>query len=181
MDNPQETDLIWLAGFLDGEGSFGVNATKRKNGKFQLLPAIQVASTEPRAVLKIKKIFEDNEIAHYTNGYMSLEYRNAKPAYSIRLGRLSMIARLLDLIRPYLVVKDAQADLLREYVRLRMEAGAKQGSPIGQESGPKEWAIFEKLREINKKGSSQAIRKAPDRTIIYQDDDMVGPTVKAAG
>jgi hypothetical protein len=183
MDNAQTTNLlniVWLAGFMDGEGSFGVNSRMKNGKRLNMIPAIQVASTEPRVIERIKNILEENSITYYINSYMSLEFRNAKPAYSLRLGRLGQVKMFIELILPYLCVKDAQARLVLDYVNLRISKGARKGNFIGQEYGEEEVSIFDELRKLNKKGVSEAIRETPDR-IIISGEDMVQPIEKSIG
>ena len=78
-----------------------------------------------------------------------------------------------------MVVKKEQAILLLKYVELRISKGAFQGKTnVGY--GKEECEIALQLRDLNKKGISQAIRKTPDRIIITSGEDMVGHAVKAA-
>lgn len=72
-----ENDLYWLAGFLEGEGSFMKGPPSNPN-----LPVISAISTDEDVIKKISKLWN---VKYHK--YNSLKYINKgyKPTYSIRM------------------------------------------------------------------------------------------------
>jgi hypothetical protein len=104
-------DAAWAAGFLDGEGSFGIHLRSESQGFTITVAATQ---TVERPLRKLQELF---------GGSVSVDRGvrfGSKTLY--RYGVSSKKAAfLLHTIRPYLVVKDRQADVLLEARRLADE------------------------------------------------------------
>lgn len=117
MDNPQitDTDLAWLAGIIDGEGSMGVYGQRRKNGTLNYSPRLQIALTHAGGIERIVQILRGLGI----NAHL-WEKPAKRPQWSdawyTTVSRLADLKILLPKVMPYLTIRKAEARLLLEYV-----------------------------------------------------------------
>lgn len=102
MSRQINLDHVWAAGFLDGEGYFGV---KRINGYH--VPKVAAGQNDRRPLDKLAELFGG------TVRVMRDERPNRKQFYMWELCAAKQIAPMLDVIRPYLRVKDREAETLR--------------------------------------------------------------------
>jgi len=119
MDNPQVTDLAWLAGFVDGEGTIGVYFI-RQQGTYR--PCFEVCSANGHAIERVVKIASQvgvmlhvlqrppNDRSKYTTWYA-------------RTTRHAGVEKILAALEPFLVVKAPHARLTLQFVRSRQEKG----------------------------------------------------------
>jgi hypothetical protein len=114
----KKTDLAWLAGLVDGEGSIGFyshkEVLKRKYHVVRYRPTLHIANTDCLII---------NEAEHIVQSILSLKplpkitYKmQNKPRYHvcfmIRVQDKSNVLKVLEAIEPYLIGKKAQAQLL---------------------------------------------------------------------
>lgn len=118
MEKFKEEDIIYLAGFLDGEGCISLT---RKAKKY-IVPKVVIANTN----IEVLKWIQEKFGGYFTIrkklterrravGYLEFQYRKA--------------LNLIKLIYPYLIVKKKQADIYFEYQKTIMELkdGTKNG------------------------------------------------------
>lgn len=99
VDNYNETDLAYIAGYIDGEGTFSV-------GKGFI--EVQIANTHLPTLDWLRRLF-GGSIARQNN-----RPENYKPAYSLRL-RSRKAERLCKDILPYLDQKQEECRLLLRF------------------------------------------------------------------
>ena len=133
----------YLAGFIDGEGYLSVvthSDTRTKRG-FTLQPVIAIGSVD--------KIILD-EISKVTTGKFQSrkKIKNNKQLYALYIQDLEGIRLCLNQILPYLIIKNQQATLLKEYIKLRLKNKNKGYSN-------RELEIAKLFKTINKRGDSQ--------------------------
>ena len=131
MVNEQATiaDIGWLAGFLDGEGSFGAYPTRRKDGTNNWGVRIQVANTHFGSIDRVQKICRTfgcnpriwNKPARKANH---------KDAKYLTLNRLNHLSKILPVLIPHLTVKSEDADYMLRFVTSRLEK-----NPSGNRGG----------------------------------------------
>jgi hypothetical protein len=141
----------YIAGFFDGEGSFGFHltgkASKDRNSE-EVRAYISVGSIDKYILELIREHFGFGSI------YSSVRAkRNWKPCYAYRVDSYRAIKRILEKIVPKLVIKKKQADLLLEFVELRLEA--YKGNPqrrygIDTRYSNRELAIIREVRKLNR-------------------------------
>lgn len=158
-----ETDLAWLAGFMEGEGTFAIYHQKRKgkNGD-QLRAAISVTNTDAHLIVRCKSIFESLGCVMHIH-----EYKNKKgstrPIYDLQTARHEYVKTICESLIPYLAgEKKAKATLLLSYVDTRLSKGKKPYDT-------KDWEHFSEYRSLR---SSETTREAS------QDEDIVQPCAK---
>jgi len=87
-----QTEIAWLAGIIEGEGTFVWNGGKKK------VPSMLVASTDLDVVEKIRDLVcPDRDIKTYR-----LNEKNCKPIHRISITKRVVLEELLEKIRPYM-------------------------------------------------------------------------------
>ncbi len=121
MGNPQER-LIWLAGFIDGEGYLGIKkAAKKKVGGsiYQLTPRVVIVNTNNVALDNVLHILNENGVkysVHFPKRYSETH----SPVWHVEISSMEPVLNLLNLVRPHMIVKTKQADCLISYCRRRL-------------------------------------------------------------
>jgi hypothetical protein len=99
----RELRLAWAAGFIDGEGCLWAGQCSR-----QFVILIDVAQRVEAPLLELQEIF----------GCGSLRLRTSKslvnPVYRWQVKGSNDVSLVLRLVRPFLIVKAEQADILQQ-------------------------------------------------------------------
>lgn len=168
MGNPQER-LIWLAGFMDGESYLGIKRLQRRGNYgcgFQLLPRVVITNTSGAGISAVTAILQDHNINHELR-FKKREQPQHNPCASIEVSSMKPVRHLLNLVSPYLVVKVAQATVLRAFCerRLLVYNAPYSNQDIGD---------WQKIKELNQN---------PQRLyagLLEEAEDIVRAAVKAA-
>jgi hypothetical protein len=138
-----ETDLAYMAGIIDGEGTISARRRKNQQGARYVDFMLSVANTDERLIRWIHERFSG-----------SIDFRQQrqsdihKPLWrwttSATNGELVIVA-----VRPYLVIKQAQADL---YLELRETIG--NGYMLTDEIKAKREELVTELHRLNKRGKA---------------------------
>lgn len=114
----KESDIAWLAGILDGEGTFGT--TTGGNGAKCCTPKMQIGNT---SLLLIEKAC--NIIREVSGGYEA--YRSARQTqcksgsiiHTMEISRREVLDQMLQLLLPHLTAKKAQAEEIIAFIASR--------------------------------------------------------------
>ncbi len=153
MDNPQKRSCAeWLAGFIDGEGSFILQVSKErrwKNGTFgiRLRPKVTIANTHKPTMDFIAGLLKQLNIGCQFN-IVKRKIYNPKhhQGYTISINGHKRSLKLIKLLLPYLVTKWEQAKLVEQFIEWRLTL-PKDAWTGGYAEKAKEYVI--KLRELN--------------------------------
>ena len=110
--NNMEQDYAYIAGLLEGEGSFVINKEKLKNGKFKYTTKIVVSTRERECLDFLIKVFPTN-INIYNNRMYSCLYKTIKTE------------EIISKIYPYLSFKKSQADCLNRIIQIKKDFNGK--------------------------------------------------------
>lgn len=142
-----DTEKAWLAGFLDADGMIRLRiGRKNKNkhagkGPHSLTPIIVYTNTcmftGKRLAELVGQSFTD------FNATICKATRGWNPKITIEIGGIIRVEPFLRMIRPYLVTKAAEADLVLRFCEIR------NADPRGAYSS-KEYQIFEALKFCKK-------------------------------
>lgn len=159
MEDQQVTShqLAWLAGIMDGEGTFSIIYQGKKYGD-AYIARITLSNTDIAMINEILKILDSYEI----NGHLWKEEprkKQHKAAYHITINKLNKLKKLVELILPYLVNKKPNAEILNRFVSSRLKykkepiKDKKTGKIIGMEKKghsqeEKDW--YKQMSELNK-------------------------------
>lgn len=141
-----ETERAWCAGFMDGEGSFGVTFEQdKRRGTANPRPALQVTNTHLESIHVIQKRFF---------GYGNIvtpkkDKPNHKQQYRLAIRKALHIVRVVHLILPYLVTKHAVAEQLLAFCISRSSVRGKGRYAPFTES---ELRMVKRLSKLNKRG-----------------------------
>tara|TARA_R110000868_G_scaffold319955_1_gene580926 strand:+ start:453 stop:866 length:414 start_codon:yes stop_codon:yes gene_type:complete len=100
-------ELSWLGGIWDGEGTIGIY--KRKS---YFVPSVSVSNTNEVLINKVKDILDFYNIEYYVEYSDRGDRTNARPAWAIKMESKPRVSKFLTLIKPYLISKQGQADLV---------------------------------------------------------------------
>ena len=119
MGNQQVTDLAWLAGFVDGEGSIGVHFI-RAQGTYR--PCFEVCSVNGHAIERVVSIASSLGV----NLHIVQKLPSERSRYNVWIARTTQFAgveKILASLEPYLTIKQPHARLTLRFVRSRQDKG----------------------------------------------------------
>jgi len=120
MRNQQvtESELGWLAGIYDGEGWFSLKP-RRANMDFPeggVNLSIGIVNTDTAIINNVDLILTKLEVSHYISEKVHDIW---KTRYDITVKKFSEAQKLLTIIKPFLVAKIGQAELLLRFINRR--------------------------------------------------------------
>lgn len=126
--------LAYVAGVIDGEGSIYLGIQKKR----LFIPNISICNNDEKMLLFCKNILRV--------GYVSkrnLSKMRPKHNWVYSIGKREDIVNILILVRPFLITKQKQADLLFEYCVNRLE--------IRQPFIERDYEIYRELKALNQR------------------------------
>jgi hypothetical protein len=103
-----ETEIAWVAGFLEGEGSFGVYS--RRSGYRYLL--LQVSSTDRDVLERLRSVVGHGSICGPVNQKHPRNRSTWSPEYRYSTSSTTKLPVLLNAILPYM--GERRASKIRE-------------------------------------------------------------------
>lgn len=142
-----EVERAWLAAIIDGEGCLSISRSRRSDTKagWRYYPAIELTSTSKDLIDKFVSLTEPwvTRVREYSNNHF---FENAKRRFQVEIRNRSC-EDFVHAIRPYLIEKGKQADLMVEFITLQSREGKKNKNMV---------AIYNELyirsRLLNKRG-----------------------------
>jgi len=159
----REVLLGWFVGLFDGEGSIGFVLRDRR---YQL-PRITLAIESEAGAMRCKKFLVEFNLP-YWQGKQKPRKNMKATMYDFHFFGYRTIKKLLDVITPYLIIKQEQAEIVKGFVEYRISLGNENDiRTLSEEEkarliGVRTLAI-QRLDELNKKGIR--VRKWPDGTL----------------
>lgn len=129
-----ETEKAYIAGIIDGEGTIGFHADKRRNNGLLYQPRVSIANCD-RSLLE----WVENKLCFGHIHRVEFEVNNYD------------VIPLLKAIRPYLRVKKKQADSMLEFVDLRLSRNQWQNPHTKRE--------LETVQEVHQLNIKPQLRK----------------------
>src|SRR6266542_1479312 len=131
------TDHAWLAGLIDGDGSFYKTNGTGTNGKQYTTIRMVVAMNHKATIEHIVDLFD---------GLCAIHTTNTKRQKQMWFWRCSgdHLRVVLPLILPYLVTKKVQGLIFTELLELRLHSSA-----AGIHKPERQEELFEQLRKAN--------------------------------
>lgn len=152
----QDTDLAWLAGIWEGEGTITMFTHKEKNGLTKLCPNCSILNTDIHIINKVRSILEElgckfSFQEHQPKGKPTYKYQ-----WRLITRNMSYIKLFLTAVLPYLFgEKRARGEILLSYVTQRLEKIRRLPSAGSTPYDEIDYAHFNKIR------SPQTTREAP--------------------
>lgn len=118
-----ETDLAYIAGIFDGEGCIGYYRTS-KTGTPYYHALVNITMTEGMLVNKLPELFGFGKVSIHK----AKPDQNRRTAYQWQVGHKKQVQKFLESIRPYLVGKADQADVVLDLFKDEEKYVRCQGS-----------------------------------------------------
>jgi hypothetical protein len=154
-------DIAWLAGFVDGEGSFYLgfqnHGIKDKFPRFITQMAVENTSIEP--MLRMSRILKELDVPYTV--FMS-KYRAEKPhwrpAMRIKVTGHGSMKKLCEALEPHLTCKKEQAKQILYAIEYRNTLGARAHSQNTPElaKDPILTAMSRRVKELNRQRSDMS-------------------------
>jgi hypothetical protein len=133
------TLLPYLAGLIDGEGHIGIGVSKNPKGERRWYLRFACHQVNPAPLLLLKERFGGSIVFTERNG----THRSLHEWLS---G--SMLAyEAIKALRPWLIVKAAEADLAIEYQEVLLARGTRR-SPLSAEEQEKRESLYRRMRDL---------------------------------
>ena len=148
---PTDTDIAWLAGIVDGEGTIGVHRSNAKAYKHPYLrPALQIANTDLRILEKARSV-----LTAITGNPHNLVVTNkggdgCKRGYRIKVSTQHELMLVLPLLLPHLAGKAEQASIALDFCK-RKSARIKRS---WYEHKEQDALDYQRCLELNRRGES---------------------------
>ena len=121
-------DIAYIAGITDGEGSIGIYEVKSKEGrpkgwsvKFTITGAHKPMIESLYNHYKFGNFTTQKRQATIKNPHTGADLKNIKQGWKWQVSRREEITKILEDIRPYLIEKADQADVMLAYCRGEMD------------------------------------------------------------
>lgn len=147
-----ETDLAYLAGLIDGEGSITISVhNHHKNEHVQYRPRVSiVANTNPDIIAEATRILESVSIAYHISDNQPRQNGRYKHLYQVECDGFRRALKALFILEPHLRAKRRQGQMVLAFLWLRATRMCDNGhSPYSDD----ELTLINGVRELNKVGS----------------------------
>ena len=143
LDWEDEKFIIYLAGFFDGEGYFGVRTSKGHRNSARVC----LSNTHQGVLLLIKSRLLLYGISSCMGETVRQKPGNRQRQWYLEVSGINNVNEICKMMQPYLIVKHEQAELLSRFTFLRIVEG-KTGTAFKAEENQ----IYLKLKALNKRG-----------------------------
>jgi hypothetical protein len=144
-------DLIWLAGFMNGEGCFTIVKVNSR-GYLVYRPDIAVVNTNMEVMKEVQIMFYSFGLVGAREWTPSDSNKNYKTAYTVKLASMSACHFMCKTLQEFLRVKRPQSLLLIKWIEYRFKKIQDAGkTTIGYDKIEDMW--YEEMRLLNRKGN----------------------------
>ncbi len=167
-------NIIWLAGFWDGEGSITIFKHKEKNGKWKICPTLAIVNTDLNTINHIIHILDNLGTSFHI--FEKKVKKEHKTCYQLNTRNIKYIKIVLDAISPFLITKKAQAELVLRYVNKKLEQMKDNKRPRYDDE---DFELQQLTQRLNRRGAVSE----PSETIgeTSKKDDIVQTATAQAG
>ena len=134
--NRRTEKSAYIAGIIDGEGSIYLGIQKKR----LFIPAISISNNDEKMLQFCK---ETLRFGYISKRKCNISKNRPNHSWVHFIGKREDIVRVLIQVRPFLITKQKQADLLFEYCVNRLE--------IRQPYTERDYEIYRELRILNKR------------------------------
>lgn len=118
IGNQQVRDSAYMAGLMDGEGTFCLERNTHK-GYVRYTPRISMGNTNQQIAEAFEVFCSKYDIAFYKS--IRTFEKPLKPVWAYEVKRMLMVKKFVALVMPYLRGKRRQAELLLQFVDSRLD------------------------------------------------------------
>lgn len=151
-----DTRLAWLAGIVDGEGSISLNRirTKDRQGRpyWYARFTVRVANTDPAMLNEFMAIADLLGVRYFCSTYKNNPRRNEKPCPGVVVATKSHVTALLTALFPYLITKQARAELTLRAIAHRQSTRTAGGRYMPLENDTTFVGYVDEMSRLNRRG-----------------------------
>ena len=136
--------IPYIAGLLDGEGTFSIVKTGKNPSSFQAHIRLQMTHEET-----VKRFAAMCGVSYLPNP----SARGKTPAYYAMIGTQDDVEKLLNMLKKWLITKRRHADLILEFISLKkkLEDITNMHGPSTEKNMLRMVDIYVELRKLNPK------------------------------
>lgn len=151
LNQSKELLYAWMAGFVDGEGTITICALSKRK---RYMPKLAVCNTNYDSIIVFEEEFGGKVRKRSLKGKGSVKW---KPVYEWSLT-CNLAGRVVKLIKPYLKIKNKQAELLLKACEIKSKYNRAQLRWHKELKDEVNWELYKirfKIRHLNKRGVPQ--------------------------
>ena len=148
-----KTDLAWLGGIIDGEGSVTIFRHTEKNGKVKLRPTVGITNTNPKIISRCLKIIGELGVTVHIQERWTDSEKYAT-CWQVISRNTTTIKTILEGVRPYLYGKGQVADYVLSFIESRWTQNGKGQAKRYTEY---EHRLADSAMAFNKRGVSKIL------------------------
>ena len=135
--------IDYIAGFIDGEGCLGI---VKKGGRYR--PQIDIGNTNIDIMKALEYTFHAWGIATVTHT-VTMREGNRKDFYRICVDKMDSVYQICQILRPYLKIKQANANAIINFIEARRMEGYRQDTLKDIKM-----AAVNDVKQLNKRGKN---------------------------
>lgn len=168
-----QTDLAWLAGFTDADGSIALWGHQERNGRYKCYPTIVYTNTNPAQIEKVVTILDSIGVKmHIVERDQSKTSDKWARSWQVITSNHGHAKIILEAILPYLAGKAPQARLTLKYIDSR-------SNHLREKVTEEEVAIVHEVMALNKRGISKILTDYTLEVLDNWNQDIVGTVAKS--
>ena len=168
-----KTDLAWLAGFTDADGSIALWGHQEKNGRYKCYPTIIYTNTNPAQIEKVVTILDSIGVKmHIVERDQSKTSSKWARSWQVITSNHGHAKKILEAILPYMAGKAPQARLTLKYINSR-------SNHMREKVTEEEIAIVHEVMALNKRGISKILTDYTLGILGNWNQDIVGTVAKS--
>lgn len=160
------SDIAWLAGLIEGDGSYYMGTWTRKEGEFPKIGIqIKLYSTDAQIIRKAEQVLRNNGIGFHLGEREQKpllkpsgegHYYSPNSMLTITVSRLASIEALVNLLEPWTFgEKRHRLLLIKDYVTLRVtRIASADGNFRAVPVSESEMVIVEEFKKLHRKDAS---------------------------
>jgi LAGLIDADG-like domain len=148
----EEKDLVRLAAFIDCEGTITLQRWNKNKGGCNIQPRVSIFNSDPVFVEHVLDIYNRLGVKIFIE--TQKRQSNHKVVYRLVVLGINRVHKVLTAIKPYLINKRGQADVVLEFCMLRIQA-SMLGRGKQVKYGPRELELQSHIRLLNLRGVSE--------------------------
>lgn len=118
------TDIAWLAGMIESEGSISFQTYLRKNGNICIVPFVRMTNTDVKIIKEFLRICEGINVkaTDYMRVNLNKNIFSNKDCCNIRIEKMERVVNLINLIVPYMKsFKKKNASVVLSFIESRQK------------------------------------------------------------
>ena len=140
-----EFELGYICGFIDGEGTITIFKRGKRSGTFR--PTIHIANTNLEVLEWIRRILN----LGYIYGAVKKVGKRQKTVWCLYIMAQAEIYALLKRVTPHLILKKRQAELVKQFLEIRMQSRQSMHR-LNPPFSEREFEIQEEIKNLNQRG-----------------------------